>query len=231
MRARVVALTFALWVGCSASTDPGIRVSVVAAAAPSRGPYTSDLGYQVMLEHAWLSTATVEIFPCAEAGAWRFPTLIGVAHAHTVGSPTLLGIPTVESLVADPAARTPLGELKPPPDAYCRVKHTVKAADADAKQLPAEVDMIGKSFYASGTYARNGGAAASFTLSSTAAFEVDTTVSAVTLALSGRQSATIVLLKDNAHWFDGVDFETGTADAESRQILDNLRTSFGARIE
>ena len=216
--------------GCSASSKEGVTL-VVEAEGPRSHALTTTSGTEVTLTRGYLNTGAVEILSCATAGRWLDFWRMPVARAHVTGSPTLLGTPLVESLVADDLAPTKkIGELHPPPGAYCRVKHTILAADPDAPGRPADGSMLGRSLLLGGTYAKAGAAPRPFVLSSTASFDVETTFDMLALSVEGRRAATIVLTIADGAWFEGVDLDGDPTDAATR-VLENLRALLGARIE
>lgn len=225
-----VAVGALAWLGaCSASSKAGVTVPVEAE-APRVRTFETNTGVHVVLSRAWLNIGAVELFGCTSAWHWLDVFSVPRAQAHVVGSPTRLGTPLVESLVGDDGSRTKMGELHPPEGSYCRVKQTILAADADAPGSPPDGAMLGKSVLVDGTYASEGLEPRPFHLSSTASFDVETTFEATALSLEARRAATIVLYFEKTSWFDGVAFEGDETDAITR-ILENLRTSLGARIE
>jgi hypothetical protein len=229
--------------GCSSTSSEGVTVGVA-----TEGPRTpaltggvrafdTDRGGRVTLTRGFLSLGSVEIFACAPTAhrawphrEWLEGGRMRSAFAHVEGSPTLLGIPAVMSLVTAEGARTKVGELRPPPGAYCRVKQTFLPADLDAPGLPPDGAMLGQTMLVEGTWAIGGGEAKPFRLTSTASFDVDTTLEATSLSVEGRRTATVVVVTVGARWFDGVDFAADAQESATR-ILQNLRASQGARIE
>lgn len=224
--------------GCSTSSKEGITVSVVTEAPRSPAfdastrTFVTDSGVRVTLTRGFVSTGSVQILACASAwGArsWR-RTWMREAHAHTEGSPTLLGIPAVESLLADPGSRMTLGQLQPPAGTYCRVKHLVQAADPDALGLPSDGSMLGKSLLVEGTYVVAGTDARPFRFASSASFDVTSDVDPVSLSVDDRRLVTMILTKTGDRWFDRIDW-TGDPQEGARRLLENMRASFGARFE
>ena len=224
--------------GCSSSSKEGITLAVLSEAprsaveAAGTRTFDTDRGVRVTLTRGYLSTGSVEIFGCAAETSWRWlePFFLREARAHVVGSPTRLGIPAVESLLADPGTRMELGELHPPPRSYCKVKQTILAADSDALGLPSDGSMLGKSLLVAGTYVAPGGAPHEFHFTSAAPFDVETTVEETALSVDERRAASLVLVKTSERWFDGVDF-SGDENEATMRILANLRVSLGAHIE
>jgi len=223
--------------GCSASTKEGVTI-VIELEAPTTSVSSTgareldtDRGVHVVLTRALLTTGSVEVFACGAPSAdWLAPWRMRRANAHVEGSPTLLGVPSVESLNAPAKSRTKVGELRPPPGAYCKVKHTILPADQDAPGLPPDGTMVGLSMLVEGTYVLAGGAAQRFRFASTASFDVVTTVDAPALSADGRRVMNVVLVKTNERWFDRVDFTGDETDATTR-VLENLRSALGARVE
>ncbi|WP_205633658.1 hypothetical protein [Labilithrix luteola] len=239
-RAIVASLGILAWLGgCSSSSTEGITVSVDIE-APAEPPasastrlFESDRGLRIVLTRGYLTTGSVEILACSAAPssrAWWQPFRMREVHAHVVGSPTLLGVPNVESLLAASETTTRAGELHPPPGSYCKVKQTILAADGDAIGLPADGSMLGKSMLVEGTYQADGSSPRAFQLSSTASFDVELTIPETKLSTDGRRAARVLLVKTDAHWFDGVDFDADESESATR-VLQNLRAALGARVE
>jgi hypothetical protein len=235
----VVVGMFAGLGGCSSSSKEGVAIAVAieaprspAVAAGTR-TFNTDRGVGVTLMRGFLSTGSVEIVGCTTArSSWRWlePFRLREARAHVVGSPTVLGIPAVESLLADAGTQMKLGELHPPPGSYCKVKQTILAADDDALGLPSDGSMVGMSLLVEGTYVVASGSPQGFRFTSTASFDVETTIDETSLAVDGKHRATLALVKASDRWFDGVDFGGDEHDATTR-ILENLRASISARVE
>ncbi len=227
-----------VWLGgCSSSSTEGVTISVeldaprIPVGADGTRSFDTDRGVRVVLTRGFLNTGSVEIFSCSPSSSWRLsPRFVREAHAHVVGSPTLLGVPAVESLLARDGTWTNVGVLHPPPATYCRVRQTVLAADEDAPSLPPDGAMVGKSLFVEGTYAASDGAPHAFQFSSTASFDATFTVAEVALSVEGKRTAHLVLSKIDDRWFDGVDFDGDPQDAATK-ILENLRSSLGARFE
>ena len=222
--------------GCSNSHEPGVSVVVVLETGASSEPkrdlrrFVTNLGFEVELNHAYLSTAAVEIFACAPLGAWWNQPWIRSAHAHSRGSPTLLGTPAVASWLGS-RERFVLGELTPPPATYCRAQQTIAAADADAVGLPADVDMVGKSLFVDGTYARPGDAPQAFVFSSTETLTAQLGFDAIELTPRDKTRVTLLLGTSREHWCDDIDFAAPAETAKVRTLLDNMREALRARAE
>ena len=175
----------------------------------------------------------MEIFACP-ATAWRraleLLSPIGVAHAHTGGRPTKIGVAHVDDL-ADPDAQViDAGTLKPPEDSYCDATVTLEPADDDVEGLPSP-DMNGYTVWVQGTATpAGGGAAQPFVLQSDADIDqrvpfVSSTGSASPVVLKeagAARSERVVLTYER--WFTSVDpLQDGAADALVQAIADSLR--------
>ncbi|WP_394842695.1 hypothetical protein LZC95_37185 [Pendulispora brunnea] len=234
LTALTISLPLVSAVACSGSDSDGVSVAVDLEAPSSTKQsmvsktWTTDLGFTVTLQDAYLATGSVEIVPCASAAQrLRLKDFFAVreAHAHVEGSPTKLGIPVVESLLAAGGTRVHVGTMAPPPNSYCQVRYGIHAADGDAVGLPSDVSMVGKSLYLRGTYSRAGGQPVAFEASSSNALEVTASVGETTLSSGGTQSAVLVVRKVADTWFDGIAFDTASPDDIARTVLEHVRQS------
>ena len=211
-----------------------VVVALEARDASTADAYAQDLvtnlGFEVRLRRVYLSTTTVEIFACAPVTSWWRVPWIRSASAHSQGSPTLLGISAVNSLLDEPPARLFLGKLSPPPASYCRVQRTIAPADADALSLPTDVEMLGKSIYAEGDYAQADMPFQPFVFSSNGSFTVEMSFDTTALTPDGQAQMTLLLGTADTHWFDSIDFK-GPEQAKGRQLLSNVGKSLRARVE
>jgi hypothetical protein len=182
--------------------EDGIEVTVSLAHRPApAGTWPAG----ITLDEALVTVTGVEIVPCAtdarRLGArGRRPglgTLLGesIAHAHTAGTPTRLGVPAVEDLLAPAAPPRTLGVLHAPPGRYCSVRITLGPADDDALGLAAAPTMLGMSARLAGSIESS--CARAETIESSLAAPIE--VSADALA------ATLPLVIDAASLLDGVD--------------------------
>jgi hypothetical protein len=186
----------------------------------------TDLGYLVTLTRAYLVSTSVEIFSCQATASrlWQ-RWIIGRAEAHAVGAPTRLGTAFVEALTGNGDVRHALGEIRPPPDRYCRIAYTASAADGDAIGMPPDRVATGNTVYLEGTFQRfPADPPRSFTVSSSAPFTVEGDVGVLDLAGS-MPNPTLVIRKQADHWFDGVDFQIQPPRVVAKEILDNMRRS------
>ena len=243
--ARLGSLSLAiglLGLACGGSSSEGIVVTlrIDSAKLPAAATFDTDLGYRVVVAKAYVNLSTVEIFGCDAPLASSFSeragrglrdvfTLERRAYAHTEGSPTKLGTPLVEAFT-ETGGGTSVGELRPPPGRYCRVVQSLQAADGDARALPTDAPILGKSMYVAGTYAKGGQMPVPFEAESTASFDATKELT-FELSTTGTRNVTVVLTRDTTHWFDGIDFATmGKRDIATR-IVDSMAKSYGARTE
>jgi hypothetical protein len=190
----------------------GIAVEVVLTHLPARADAWPA---GVTLDQAFVSVTGVEIVRCAgdpeAAGSWKWTS---VAYAHTSGTPTRLGVPAVEDLLA-PAAPRSLGVLHAPPGRYCGVRLTLGPADADALGLEAAPGMLDKSALLDGS------------LHSVCDREqiVEVTLAAPVEVSEDALEAQLVLRMDASALFDGVDpgDEAGAACAAAANVARSIR--------
>lgn len=200
--------------------------------------FTTDLGYEVTVERGWYVVSVVELRACPETTArgpfrWEQWSPFGTAWAHGESGPTRLASPTVDDLLrADDAPKT-LGTLAPPVGDYCAVEVTLGPADADARDLPEIVDLVGKSIRVEGTFVPPaGGAATPFVLETglSALVSVSDPQTHVSLPEEGAAS-TVVLAAAYNRWFQGVELD-GTDEAEKlRAFIENVKASFSVRVQ
>jgi hypothetical protein len=190
--------------------EDGIAVSVVLTHLPAP-PGSWPAG--VTLDAAFVTLTGVEIVRCAEdARRWRWTS---VAYAHSQATPTRLGVPAVEDLLAPAPTPRTLGVLHAPPGRYCSVRITLGPADSDALGLDAAPGMLGKSALLGGS------------LHSVCDREqiVDVTLAAPVEVSDDARDAELVLRLDAATLFDGVDpgDEAGAACAAAANVARSIR--------
>ena len=243
--AAIGALSLALGLlgfACAGSSSEGIVVTLRTdpAKVPPAATFDTDLGYRVVVSKAYVNLSSLEIFSCDAPLASSFSdraargirdvfTLERRAYAHTEGSPTKLGTPLVEAFTGQGNGSS-VGELRPPAGRYCRVLQSLQAADGDARGLPTDVSMVGKTMYVAGTYAKGGQAPVPFEAESTASFDASKDL-AFELSTTGTRNVTVVLTRDTTHWFDGIDFATLGKRDVAKRIVDAMAESYGARLD
>ncbi len=233
LNGRWVALAIAIG-GCSATIKPGATVDVLIASTTSppvrdgARVFETDRKFVVTIEKGYLTTHAVEIFPCESVSSIVRRWFERDAYAHTVGTPTRLGIPAVESLVA--TEQLSVGKLYPPLGSYCRIRHSIAAADDDAVALPTDISMVGKSLSIRGFVSHlNGEGRHDLTIESSVAFDVETVIAPMQLRANG-EPVVIMLTKSGDHWFDGIEFDSPDEDVE-RRVLANIQKSLKVRVE
>jgi len=180
--------------------------------------FTRANGDRVVLSRGYLTLASVEILPCPTLGErlWQTLSPFGVAYAHTVGSPTLLGTPHVVGLGASlTAPALSLGELHPPPASYCHAHLVFEPADDDAEGLPSDVSMVGRTLLLEGTVTSpSEGTPRPFHLESAETAEVDVSLTPATLDQKSQTAARGFTLSPSK-WLDGVDLSLASAAAQT----------------
>jgi hypothetical protein len=139
--------------------EPGTSVTVeVVALQPSADEaaqqLATDQGYSVTLDQLYLVLSRVELLPCPEATSFNlYRELFGVsvAHAHGQNTETAWAVPNVLAPLQD-AGPVAFAMLQPPARAFCALRVTLAAADADAERMPTDIDMNGLSLAIAGTY-------------------------------------------------------------------------------
>jgi hypothetical protein len=216
---------------CSSVSEVSEGLVLTVTAEPTAGrdadgtlTVDTDLGYQVRLSRAYLVSSSVEIYACQNLASRWGGWLIGRAEAHVLGTPTRLGTAFVEPLTGAAGASHALGEIRPPPDRYCRVSYTASAADKDAEGMPPDGVAAGNTVYLEGSYRRGDSPPQPFTVSSSSPFTVSADLTTMDLFGAG-PTPTLVIRKRADHWFDGVDFQNHPARVISRSVLDNVQRS------
>ncbi len=237
-RAAVLLTMAAAAAACSATATPGIELDL-SVESPSRsggGPgeivINNDRGYRIVVTRGYLVTRSVDLLACPGTSASRRApsfSLVGTAFAHDAASPTHVGAPLVESLLAPDRSRTWMGTFRPAPDRYCQVRVVLGPADADARGLPSDANLIGKSLLLAGRYQLAGSdATLPFALSSDRVVEINLSVGPLLLDEAAPRRQVVVLKKASDHWFDGIDMESRSDADVGRRILENVRASLEA---
>ena len=204
---------------CGTSSDPGVEVRVVSqpVALGSDAHVESALGQEVALDAIEWTTAEVELLPCVSAWNTAMDWLIPSAHAHGVGTPTRLSVPTVER--ASTTDEVLLGTLAPPAGRYCGVRYRLAAADSDAHGLEVSPEMLGRSFGARGRFSEDGATTSDFAVESTRSRTAEYPIE-LELSESHRR-ATLVIARESASWFSSVDLTAASSEREA-ELLENF---------
>ncbi len=230
--AALLSMLLMLLASCGAREE-GIRLHLGLALQPtgtvqaeggSRG-FTNDRGERIRLTRAHVTLNSVEIFPCPEAGAWRWLrelSPIGTAYAHSASSPRQLGTPHVSSLEPPDGEALELGTLRPPPGRYCRVHLVFGPADEDAVDLPADGAMEGRTLLLEGEVLdASGETSRPFRLESSGIANAELSLEGLTLSAEELESEQMISLAYD-HWLDGVSPLDGDAAA---RVLSNVARS------
>ena len=124
----------ALLTACAVEEEAGAEVQLDLVSVPA------------MAEGAWVVLSEFELLRCTDESlaSTLARMFIASAHAHTTGSPVLLGTPHVVPLHGAPVKAT-LGVLKPPPGDYCGLAVRIAPADEDAVRLGDAPELTGTS--------------------------------------------------------------------------------------
>jgi hypothetical protein len=154
--------------------------------------------------------------------------IIPRANAHTVPTPTSTGIPYVIDILGMDDAPISIGGMSPSVANYCGVDIDMLAADADAQNLPAGTNMIGKTLYVEGTYTLAGGGGGNILIDTGVTLVPrNLRLSALMMISAGSPSGSVALAINYDTWFDTVDlalFEGGDA-GELNKVLLNVTGS------
>ena len=244
-----VSISCLLLVSACSSTDstPGTEVHAHVTHLPTAstvtdGPtggkqFVNGQGVTIELASAYLTISEMDLRTNCSASspfAWLrdavFELVVPAAYAHTESTPTKLGTPLVVNVLNPESEELEFGHFSPPPASYCGITVHMHPADADARDLPTTLSMIGLVVHITGSY-DTGGGATDFTVESTLEPEHADIAFPATIVLSGSN------LTDEAHlnieyntWFNGFD-ATGIANlaiadpAAVAQLLDNVTAS------
>ena len=196
--------------------------------------FVSDVGFQVTLTQAYLTVSAVELLPLG-APRRTLPGFSGLewlapsALAHTGGTSTRMGEPSVIDLLAPDAVGRAIGSLEPPHGFYTALRVTLAPADDDAAYLPADFNLVGHTIRLVGTMVQPPD-----TLGFGYVFDLTDSLEIAFPAEEGGPrsfghgrtvSVGIATIYDT--WFDGVDPRTMTAVARQARIVSNVKSSFG----
>jgi len=209
---------------CISSSD-GIRVAVVARQpGTAQTSFVTDRGYTVALDRAYACIGAIEIRPCAAPTARRVLGLRS-AHAHGTNTATKLTTPAVIDLLGGNQS-LPLGELSPPPSAYCSARVSLLAADDDALGLSTPI-VTGRSVLLEGRWSAPAGSPHELRIATSSAAD---SVSKLGLDLREPKTVTLVVGPEGRRWFDGIDFASEDATAIERQVVAAIAASMVASV-
>jgi hypothetical protein len=213
---------------CSASSEGGIRVDLVSGSDGVVASQELSLagGARLRIDSLFWTITEIELRACPSAWQRAADFLVATAYAHGVSTPTVLAVPTVESVAAP--TDTALGHMNPPAGDYCSVRYQLGPADADAEGLAGAPDMLGRSLFVRGTLELPGGAAEAFELESERTLEVELPAE---LSLSAdQQHATLRFEQDAERLLAAVDW---TLEGVRRELalLEALSGSLSVQVE
>jgi hypothetical protein len=219
--------------------------------APAPASWTTDRGYEVVVDHGELVTSLVELVPCEPPAPPAKKTALldlvagAQAHAGHLSSPELevnrFRHLYLANLLSD--APVTVGTFAPPSGPYCSVftltsrwaSGPLPSVDGAASDLTARrltLAVTGR-WRGAGAAGGAGGAAAEwhpFTAETTSADgrlwtpdgRVDATPAAATVELSASAPATLTIVRSRARLFDGIDFAHATSEQIARAVVANV---------
>jgi hypothetical protein len=228
---------------CSVRVEGGTTLALLAerdGIGPAVDTLHTTLGYRVRLDRLYLAIQAVQLVPASgsaarvpswpRVGEWLLPS---VAYAHTPGSPTRLGVPSVLALNAAPGTRWVLGDLAPPPATYPGARIILAPPDDDAQYLPTDVDMIDHTLHVDGM-AFQGADSVAISLSIPIHDSVEVSVpqgNGSALVLRSRSPYQLRVKWDPQVWFDHIDFLHQPTAAWEDSIRSALPRSVSFELE
>ncbi|MEW6777625.1 MAG: hypothetical protein AB1405_15110 [Bdellovibrionota bacterium] len=198
--------------------------------------FETDEDFTITLSAAYVVITGMEIHSCEEHAGF-FPKLlklfspVGVAHAHGESSATQIGTPFVENILRPDLVPALYGRFSPPPGSYCELHVEFGPADADAENLPGDVDMVGKTLYVAGQFLAPGDTEGvdevAFQVASAAedhamiSFSHGASLSKGVrhFPVEAGEPSELVLGFLYDTWLDGLDFETVTDEAARAAVI------------
>ncbi len=186
----------------------------------------NDLGTTVTIDSGYLVNYQASLVPCvdgetpvADIGGANVGSTTKAAHGD-VPDPSASPIPLVEKLLAP--GTTELAELTMDADRYCGVHYLIARGNLDTVPLPADVLMIGRTLYLTGTYRRTNDAAP-------VPFVLDTALAHARLddlvdidVVGTGEHAQVAIERDLGRMFDGVEFAGEGEQQRALIVLGNI---------
>ena len=205
---------------------------------PSGKQFDNDQGVTIELAAAYLTISEMDlrtncsVSPFARLIDAVYEMVLPAAFAHTESTPTRLGEPLVVNVLNPDSEELEFGHFSPPPASYCGITVHMHPADADARNLPVALSMIGLVLHVEGNYSVSG---------PQIAFTVETAIEPehADVAFPAAINLSASNLNGEAHlnieyhtWFNGFDAAAmanlATADpAAVAALLDNITASIG----
>jgi hypothetical protein len=147
-RALMIMVAGAVVSGCSASSEAGVVVELLADTGEASALQVELAGEPLRVaDLSWVVTE-IELAACSAPSARLARWLLPSAHAHGSSTPTKHAVPTlVSTSLVQPV---PLGQLAPPAARYCSVRYRIAPADADTVGLARAPHMLGRSMMLEG---------------------------------------------------------------------------------
>jgi hypothetical protein len=195
---------------------------------------TSDLGYRVRVTRGWLTSYSMELVECPKSAAVAVP-LRQAAEAwslleapawagHLSGTPNPAAIRPMQVESLTETETRDVGRVVLQPQAYCQVHYLAARAGPDAIGLPKDFDMLDTTLHVEGSYRAPGAEGETpFTIHTASAYGqlFDHLADGAAVQFdSGRHDAHVIVRRDRARLFDGVDF---AKMAERQQGLQALK--------
>lgn len=192
---------------------------------------TGDDGVTVTVDTGYLVNYQASLVPCTDT---FLAELDGVDVGSTrlashgdVADPSATPIPRVERLRG--LAGDTLGDITMTSDRYCGVHYLIARGNLDTVPLPADVLMIGRTLYLSGTVTPPSGDGFAFVVDTSLAHARLDGLSELEVVGNGKH-ADVVIERDLARVFEGVDWQGGEAE-RAFQILANVTGHARIRVE
>jgi hypothetical protein len=234
-RRLIAGLPLAIFVGCAAWSEPGVRVELHSRPSVYAGEALRGSAGAVRIEELRWTSSEIELLTCSSAGAlgaasivraagrWLLPS----AQAHGLSSPTLRAVPTI----VDAFASGGVGDLTPPAGQYCGVRYRIAPADADAIGISGAPEMLGTSFVLRA--ALDDGAGGERVIELASQQTLDVTLDVDVELSSEQRGASLAFGCDAERWVRDVDLgQLAFSDGASEDaILAAFRASFGVQVE
>ena len=210
-----------------------------AALSAGRLSVTSDLGFEVRLTKAYLTTFALTLLPCKKqsgsllrrVGAPVLASLWPVRPAYAGHGQGLLPTQLRQSVVENLLSPEPikLGSFDPPEDNYCQAHYLTGHAILRTQNFPRDIQMIGASLYIEGEFKAPGAAASEpFTIRTMEAFGEYTPRrpgGPHLISKINSRPARLTLIRNLDTLFDGLDFKSLKRDFWGRHVLRNITGS------
>ena len=220
---------------CGSGYEPGIEVQVALQAAPSTLAFQTDLGFEIRLEEAVLSIASLELIPCAAGTQVTFlerllPRGPSTAWAHIDEQPTASDAVLPLDALHSGGLAVVAAILRPPPGRYCELRVSLAANDVPAAPPPSSTaeEAPANGLRMRGT-ARRDGSDYAFSVDAGADRSVRAPLSEVLDLSADRLNGAITLFVDQRRWLDGIDFAHATDRDRHARVVDNVLSGLTVR--